>query len=307
MTLHEINQALDKLPKMDVVRLSGGEPFLRKDLPEIVEIVSKKIQPILLHITTNGWLYDRIIELCKSRSKDTPLEILVSLDGMKKTHDHQRGRKGMFDRCIELLQILAPMRKDLNLTLAVNQTITNPSNIADYTQLHERLRALGVSHQVVFAYEDSALYHGDQGGYRLHEAGNGLLPYGTFSEDLLVDFFHQLTSDLRAESFLRRTAKAYYLHGLRNRLIHGKSRPNPICVALGTHMRLLPNGDVPTCLFNEKVVGNLIRHDFNRIWAGEQANRQREWVKGCSGCFAECEVLPNAVYTGDLVKWLVAK
>jgi hypothetical protein len=32
------------------------------------------------------------------------------------------------------------------------------------------------------------------------------------------------------------------------------------------------------------------------------ARSQREWVDACSGCWAECEVMPNAIYSGDIIK-----
>ena len=67
-------------------------------------------------------------------------------------------------------------------------------------------------------------------------------------------------------------------------------------------MRLYPNGDVPTCQFNSKKVGNLRRQSFEEIWYGEAIKPQREWVSKCSGCWAECEAAPTAIYTGDLVK-----
>ena len=60
LSLEEIQRLLQQLPTMDVVRLTGGEPFVRTDLPEIVALVQKHIQPLWLHITSNGFLTDRI-------------------------------------------------------------------------------------------------------------------------------------------------------------------------------------------------------------------------------------------------------
>jgi hypothetical protein len=63
----------------------------------------------------------------------------------------------------------------------------------------------------------------------------------------------------------------------------------------------LPNGQVPTCQFNTKSAGSLRHQSFDELWFGEPARGQRAWVHRCPGCWAECEVLPNAFYTGDLV------
>ncbi len=40
--------------RLDVVRLSGGEPFLRVDFPEVAESVLAASRPGIIHITTNG-------------------------------------------------------------------------------------------------------------------------------------------------------------------------------------------------------------------------------------------------------------
>ena len=36
----------------------------------------------------------------------------------------------------------------------------------------------------------------------------------------------------------------------------------------------------------------------------ETWRRQRAWVKNCQGCWAECEILPNAVYGGGIARSL---
>ncbi len=76
---------------------------------------------------------------------------------------------------------------------------------------------------------------------------------------------------------------------------------HPKCVALRSHLRLLPDGSVPVCQFNTVVVGNLLEQDIDSVWSGERTKRQRQWVDSCKGCWAECEVIPNAIYSGDLL------
>jgi MoaA/NifB/PqqE/SkfB family radical SAM enzyme len=71
-------------------------------------------------------------------------------------------------------------------------------------------------------------------------------------------------------------------------------------VALRSHLRLLPDGGVPVCQFNTEVVGNLLRQSFDEVWRSAAAQKSRDWVDACTGCWAECEVVPNAVYSGDI-------
>lgn len=88
-------------------------------------------------------------------------------------------------------------------------------------------------------------------------------------------------------------------------MLESGARPNPPGVALSSHLRLSPDGTIPTCQFNSTRVGSLRQLSFAGIWDGEVRRRQRDWVRSCPGCWAECEVLPNAVYSGDLVRALL--
>jgi hypothetical protein len=47
-------------------------------------------------------------------------------------------------------------------------------------------------------------------------------------------------------------------------------------------------------------VGNLATQSFDEVWGGEAATESRQWVDDCPGCWAECELMPNAIYSGDL-------
>jgi hypothetical protein len=49
-------------------------------------------------------------------------------------------------------------------------------------------------------------------------------------------------------------------------------------------------------------VGDFRSQTFEEIWFGDEIKVHRNWVKNCPGCWAECEVLPNAVYSGDIFK-----
>jgi len=60
MNLAEIERALTGIGPLDAIRLSGGEPFLREDFGEIVAIVNARCAPGIIHITSNGFLTERI-------------------------------------------------------------------------------------------------------------------------------------------------------------------------------------------------------------------------------------------------------
>jgi Fe-coproporphyrin III synthase len=266
LTIDDIERIFLQMPRLDVVRLTGGEPFLRPDFPTIVELAQELLQPLAMHITTNGFLTSRIVRMVEERDSRTPLILLISIDGVGDKHNQVRGSTIAWKRVTETLTELAPLQAGRNVRLAVNQTLVDADAAEEYRRLRDFLRPLGIPHQVVFAYETSATYNTTR-ELNLAPASLGDFPFraGLKADDLqsLMDELHR---DVRRLPWVERLAKRYYLRGIFQRLLHGQADPCPPCVALQAHLRLFPNGDVPTCQFNGQVVGNLKRQSFLEVW-----------------------------------------
>lgn len=305
LTTQEIESIYRQLPRMDAVRLTGGEPFVRADLLDIVGLAHRYLRPLGMHITTNGFLTDRIVELCEKRPGSFPLQIMVSLDGMQNKHNHVRGSSIAWASATKSLEILAQHRQQWRLDLAVNQTIVDSEGVEQYRQLREFLKPLGIRHQAVMAYDGSATYNLEREIDLAPRQIGQFATFGEFTNDDLIALFTEIEKDIQQLPRWARAAKQYYLEGIRQRLLPAESESgwnNPRCIALRAHLRIFPNGDVPTCQFNTKTIGNLRDTPFREVWKSLKADQQRDWVRACPGCWAECEVLPNAIYTLDLVK-----
>lgn len=323
LSVDEVDRLFADVGRLDVVRLSGGEPFLRRDLPELAEAVLRRSDPLALHVTTNGSLQERAAEFIRRFSRPHRLHLMVSLDGLADVHDASRGPAVTFDRTLETLRCLSAMRRVHGFKLSVNHTVISAASMAQSEELHRVLEPLGVDIQSVLAYADSSMYGRersgtcsedlvDSSGYPLHEDLGGADSVG------FVDSLLQRSRRLRNP--MLRWGKRYYLKGLRARLAaggnggnghggaggkgNGAAKPRvrrQRCVALRSHLRLLPDGSVPVCQFNTETVGNLADASLESVWHGEAARRQRAWVDACPGCWAECEVIPNAIYSGQLL------
>jgi MoaA/NifB/PqqE/SkfB family radical SAM enzyme len=302
LTLPEIAAVFAQLPRLDAVRLSGGEPFLRPDFAEIGRLAIERLQPRLLHVTTNGFLTRQVVEFCERRPRTVPLMLLVSLDGTETKHNQVRGRPRAWEQAFATVQALAPRQSELRLRLAVNQTIVDQDGLAEHRKLRALLEPMGVPVNGVVAYAASATYSLDCETEAAPATPGEFTPFGDLPPEFAGDLLAELESGLAGRGWAERLAKGYYLDGLRRRLLHGEASPNPGCVALNAHLRLLPNGDVPVCQFNSRIVGNLRQQGLDAVWAGEPVRREREWVRRCAGCWAECEVLPNALYSGDALR-----
>lgn len=305
LKIEQVEAIFKQLPRMDGVRLTGGELFVRQDLLEITELAIRYLKPLGIHITTNGFLTDRIVELCNKRTRKIPLQIMVSLDGLKDKHNAIRGSNVAFDCAMKTVEELSKIKDKANLDLAVNQTIVDEEGIEHYELLKEKLGPLGVRHQMVMAYDSSATYSVERNRDVAPKQVGQFTTFGQIDGTKLKRLFESVRADLNSLPWWARLAKSYYLKGIQERLLsdpEATTFSNPTCVALNSHLRIFPNGDVPTCQFNSKIVGNLRERSFSEVWKSASAQSQREWVGKCPGCWAECEVLPSALYSLDLIK-----
>jgi MoaA/NifB/PqqE/SkfB family radical SAM enzyme len=304
LSVPEVERVFRKLGQLDVVRLTGGEPFLRADLADVADTVLRVSAPLVLHVTTNGSFPERVEAFARAFSEPSRLRILVSFDGLAEEHDRNRGRAVTFERALDTVRRLLPERQR-GVQVSVNHTVISQRSLQDHDALRAQFERLGVDVQCVLAYADSGMYGLERRGQRSPDlapgAGYPLHPnlQGSDVQGFVAAQLGRVDS-LRDRS--SRLAKRYYLRGLAARLnASPRATPRPACVALRSHLRLLPNGDVPVCQFNTRVIGNLLTQSFDEVWLNAGAREERAWVDACSGCWAECEVVPSALYSGDFL------
>jgi MoaA/NifB/PqqE/SkfB family radical SAM enzyme len=301
-----VGRVFARIGPLDVVRLTGGEPFLREDLPAIAEAVMSASGPRVLHVTTNGSFPERVLEFAERFSSPRRLVFLVSFDGHRDEHDASRGPRVTYDTAMSTVRRLARLRRRLRIGVSVNHTVISAQSMADAERLRADLAPLGVEVQSVLAYAESSMYglklRGKRAEHAIVPTGYPLHPR-LRGADVTGFVEREIERVAATRDVARRIAKLYYLRGLLPRL-RGDARRSyrPRCVALRSHVRLLPDGRVPVCQFNTETVGDLEADSFEGVWHGEPARRSRAWVDACPGCWAECEVLPSAIYTGDLLR-----
>lgn len=81
------------LLKMYFTNITGGEPFIRTDLKDIVRELYKKSDRIV--ISTNGFFTDRIVDLCKEFPN---IGIRISIEGLEETNNEIRGLQNGYQR-----------------------------------------------------------------------------------------------------------------------------------------------------------------------------------------------------------------
>jgi MoaA/NifB/PqqE/SkfB family radical SAM enzyme len=250
-------QTIEKLPDMFFTNVTGGEPFIRKDLPDIIGILKKKTQRIV--ISSNGYFTKRIISLFE---KYPDIGIRISVEGLPKTNDAIRGIPDGFDRTLRTLLVLREMNiKDIGFAMTIQER-----NAPDLVYLYHLACALG------YEFATASLHN----SHYFHKLDNCIQNVDAVTNDIqkLVDLM--LKSKRPKEWF-----RAYYNHGLIH-FIRGNPRLLP-CEMGRDGFFLDPFGDVLACNgMNEKMpMGNLRHQEWHKIWSSRQAADVRQAVGRC--------------------------
>ena len=126
-------ETIRKLPKMYFTNITGGEPFLRTDLKEIVRELYKKSDRIV--ISTNGYFTDRILDLAREFPQ---VGIRISIEGLEETNNEIRGLENGFQRGYGTLKKLREMgMKDVGFGMTVQEK--NAPELVPLYEISDRL------------------------------------------------------------------------------------------------------------------------------------------------------------------------
>ena len=252
---------LEILPNLNFVNITGGEPFQRKDLEDLVAVSFTKAKRVV--ISTSGWHYKRIIELAR---KFPNIGIRVSIEGLSQRNDELRGRVGGFDRGLRLLLELREMGiKDIGFGITVSN-----HNSDDMLWLYK------LSKQLKLEFATAAFHN----SYYFHKDDNVIT-----NKEEVIGNFETLINNLLKENNPKNWFRAFFNLGLIN-YINGGKRMLP-CEAGTANFFIEPYGEVYPCNGLEDGVwkesmGNIKDvSSFEELWYSEQANRVREMVKVC--------------------------
>lgn len=129
LTLDEIRKVARSLPNLLNLSLTGGEPYLRRDLPEIAEAFERHSGVRNIQIPSNGHLVERTVrsvEEMLSRVRRARVATGVSLDGPEEVHNRIRQNDASFQRAVETLAKLKELKPRFpNLSVGVALTVTS--------------------------------------------------------------------------------------------------------------------------------------------------------------------------------------
>jgi MoaA/NifB/PqqE/SkfB family radical SAM enzyme len=271
---------------------SGGEPTLRKDLPEMVAAAYRHCRPGIINIPTNG-IQDKIIpariERVLQAAPTSEVIINLSLDGVGEQHDIVRGVKGNFERAMRTYAGLKALKgRYKNFTLGVHTVISN-FNVDQFEHIYAFVRDE--------LQPDSFISEIAEERVELDTVGMGITP----PIDKYQPVIERLQQGIRQAEFsgVSRITQAFrdrYYDLVKRTLV--EQRQVIPCLAGVASAQIAPNGDVWTCCIRAESVGNLREHayDFGSVWRTTHADELRRSIKA-GECFCP---LANASYTNML-------
>lgn len=249
---------IKKLPQMYFTNITGGEPFIRSDLKDIVRELYKKSDRIV--ISTNGFFTDRIIDLCKEFPN---VGIRISIEGLEETNNAIRGLDDGFNRGYTTLKKLVEMN---NPDVGFGMTVQD-ANAKDLVPLYE------LSNEMNMEFATASLHN----SFYFVEAKNIIK-----DRPMVAENFEKLINELLKSNSPKKWFRAYFNHGLIN-YIYGQERLLPCDMAFDTFF-IDPYGDVMPCngTKEKEVMGNLNEQSWDELWNSKQADKVRAKVRCCN-------------------------
>ena len=249
---------IKKLPPMYFTNITGGEPFIRTDLKDIVRELCKKSDRIV--ISTNGFFTDRILDLCKEFPQ---IGIRISIEGLEETNNKIRGLEDGFNRGYTTLKKLVEMgMKDVGFGMTVQD-----ANAKDLVALYN------LSNELNMEFATASLHN----SFYFVEAKNII-----HDRPMVAKEFENLINELLKSKSPKKWFRAYFNHGLIN-YIYGQKRLLPCDMAFDTFF-IDPYGDVMPCngTKDKEIMGNLNETtSWEELWNSPRAESVRKKVRCC--------------------------
>jgi Fe-coproporphyrin III synthase len=256
-TSEEVTVAdIKKIPDgLTFANITGGEPFLREDIEEIVEVVLKKTKRLV--ISTNGFYTEKIVALAK---KHPEIGFRVSIEGLPAINDEIRGLKDGFDHGLRtLIQLHELGIKDIGFGITVSD-----KNAKDLLELYSLAKWLNLE------FATAAMHN----TYYFHKTDNKF-----HDKTHITNEFKELTKKLLKSNKPKNWFRAYFNYGLIN-YINGNNRLLPC--EMGSDVFFVdPFAEVYPCNGMNWSMGNLKKQSFEDIWNSDKARKVREQVKEC--------------------------
>jgi len=315
LSLDEINAFTKTMDPLLSLILTGGEPYLRPDLDQIVRIFYENTRTPIITIPSNGWYLEKMSEQINNMMKWCPeliLNQLISIDGLKDDHDEIRmkglnkgkGAKGSFDKAmdaVKLIKILQEEHGRINLGIATTFTSENQHKMKDIIKgIYELTKPNNIT---------IALVRGDP-----KEKVNQNLDIKLYQEAVEVrnNLFYskKMSGHENFKGNKLATAGRIILNEKVQQIFETGAYQMP-CYSANLSGVMYPEGQVHPCEILDKShqIGNIrdFNLDFRKLWLSQKAKKEINFIRKtkcvCTHeCFNSVNILFNPKFYPKLIK-----
>jgi radical SAM protein with 4Fe4S-binding SPASM domain len=283
VTPERLKEVITELAEMGTqkIHISGGEPMLRPQIPDFVELASSL--GIKVTMTTNGTLITK--EKAKRLVEAGLRGVNLSIDSpIRKMHEKIRGVEGAFKATVKAVELFRRYKHKGKLTIRINTVVsrTNYETLATLPDLAHELGADGINLIPVDDHCGEILSMRRKDIAKFNEEIAPRIAERALELGLII-------SDEDAFPFGRDESEVRL--GRVGRYAFGFYDKHP-CYAPWTHSLIDFNGNVYVCcMTREKIspLGNIVHQSFREIWDGASYRRIRlnmhpPALKPCQRC-----------------------
>jgi len=281
-----------KLPRsLRTINVTGGEPFLRRNIVDVLRVLHEASPNARIVFSTNGYLTDVILgKIEEIRSFHGNVGVGVSIDGLEETHDRIRGVQGMFSNGIETIEGLKRMGiSDLRIAL----TIQN-ENVNEVAKVFDMSRMLGVEFSTTMAHNSEVYFQ------KTDNEPNEV----AISESEDIDY---VSRSMLKSRHPKDWFRAFHVSGISDSSIRRCFRSR--CEAGHRYVFIAPDGNVYPCNVMDEPMGNLTQvTSWDALNTPGVKERVHASVRGCNrDCWMVCNtrslIIAHPIRAGRWVLW----
>ncbi|HLN98646.1 MAG TPA: radical SAM protein [Pyrinomonadaceae bacterium] len=291
LTFAQIEKISRTMPAITDLWLSGGEPTLRRDVAQIIDtfVNANSVERII--IPTNGLIKSRVYEIVDAALTSHPkldLYLNIALDGYGKTHDEIRGVPGNWEKALECITSLYPLKAKHSDRFRLNvNTVVCADNYNEMEKLGEFMWANFKLDGQYFNIVRGETLVGDE---IKHVPAQALPPLYEYISKLTKRYGDRMfAADDTSRRFVKNVAYvgAITTHYRTQHANFQKPTPWPFpCTAGETTVVIDYNGDVRACELRAKFATLAdYDYDFGLLWAAQEREVELQAIDGGKTCW----------------------
>ncbi|MDY6933228.1 MAG: radical SAM protein [Spirochaetota bacterium] len=258
--------------KIPSLTISGGEPSIVKDIPEILDYSANKF-PFGVNCNTNLYANEHTISRVATAALRNGIRIGTSFDGFGEIADKLRGVKNVSERVMQNIKLVTKLRKELKSNSILNiHTVISDQNIDQVPDMLAVSERYGWTHTLApvnnFFYQDST--HPD-------------VPVLHYSKNLERVIKLALTKEHVSVSRQFLSSIPSFTKGKTEKLC-----PYLTGIFKSFKVFLDPNGDLSLC--SRKPIGNIKESSIKEMLNDQRYEKELEDYRRCPGCWMACFV-----------------